>query len=59
MIKGIWYTAGIVSPTIILLNAQTPKFVLEAVIKLPVSNVARQEKYENLLPILSFKTPNK
>lgn len=45
------------SPTIILLNAHIQKSVLKVVIKLPSSNVARHEKYENRRPYRSLSIP--
>lgn len=47
--------AGMVNPTINLLDAQVQKSVETAVRILPVSNVNKQIKNDFFLPIRSFK----
>lgn len=59
IMNGIWYTAGMVRPTITRLPAHVQKSVLIDVIKLPMSNVAKQVKYEVRRPARSLSNPNK
>lgn len=58
IMNGIWYMAGMVSPTIILLAAHHQNPAETAVRIFPVSKVKRQRKKDFLRPILSLRSPN-